>query len=128
MRLGVCMLGKLPFRSKLILVVSVPLFALVGFAGVTIHSRFDALAKQQEYAHLLPAFDALTYLGRASADEAAAAQWFIHAPPADIPAASALIGDTRAGTDDATRALQRSYPELVGRVSSQTLAAVRAVT
>src|SRR5450759_2920993 len=63
------MLGKLPFRSKLILVVSVPLFALVGLAGVTIHSRFDALSNQQQYGHLLPAFDALTHLGRAAADE-----------------------------------------------------------
>jgi signal transduction histidine kinase len=122
------MLGKLPFRTKLILVVSVPLFALVSFAGVTIHSRFDALSSQQQYGHLLPTFDALSYLGRASADEGAAAQRFIQAPPADATAAKALIGDTRAATDDATRALQQSDPELRGRVGNHTLNAVRAVT
>jgi signal transduction histidine kinase len=128
MRLGVCMLGKLPFRSKLILVVSVPLFALVGFAGVTINSRFDALTKQQQYGHLLPTFDALTYLGRAAADEGAATPWFAQAPPADRPAAKALITDTRAATDDAARALQQSAPELGGRVSSHTLTTVHGVT
>lgn len=121
------MLGKLPFRSKLILVVSVPLFALVGLAGVTIHSRFDALSNQQQYGHLLPAFDALTHLGRAAADEGVAAQWFIQVRQGDPPASKALVFDTRARTDDATHALKASYPALVGRVSSHTLTAVRAV-
>src|ERR1700674_290202 len=107
---GVCMLGKLPFRSKLILVVSVPLFALVGLAGVTIHSRFDALSNQQQYGHLLPAFNALTHLGRGAADEGVAAQWFIQVRQGDPPASKALIFDTRAATDDATHALERSYP------------------
>jgi hypothetical protein len=127
MRPGVCMLGKLPFRSKLILVVSVPLFALVGFAGVTIHSRFDALSNQQQYGRVLPAFDALTQLGRAAADEGVAAQWFIQARQGDPPASKALIFDTRSATDDATHAVQRSYPALVGLESNQTLASVRAV-
>jgi signal transduction histidine kinase len=121
------MLGKLPFRSKLILVVSVPLFALVGLAGVTIHSRFDALSNQQQYGHLLPAFDALTHLGRAAADEGVAAQWFIQVRQGDPPASKALIFDTRARTDDATHSLQATYPALVGRVTSPTLTAVRAV-
>ncbi|HSO95094.1 MAG TPA: ATP-binding protein, partial [Acidimicrobiia bacterium] len=121
------MLGKLPFRSKLILVVSVPLFALVGFAGVTIHSRLDALSKQQQYGHVLPAFDALTRLSRAAADEGVAAQWFIQVRQGDPPASKALIFDTRALTDDASHALQDGYPELVGRVSPHTLASVQAV-
>src|SRR5580704_1863960 len=121
MRPGVCMLGKLPFRTKLILVVSVPLFALVGFAGVTINSRFDALSNQQRYGQLLPAFNALTQLGRASAAEGVAAQWFIQVRQGDPPASKALIFDTRAATDDATHALRASYPGLVGHASSATL-------
>jgi signal transduction histidine kinase len=121
------MLGKLPFRSKLILVVSLPLFALVGFAGVTIHSRFDALSNQQQYGHVLPAFDALTQLSRAAADEGVAAQWFIQVRQGDPPASKALIFDTRTATDDATHALRNSYPALVGRASSHTLTSVRAV-
>ncbi|HEY5166041.1 MAG TPA: nitrate- and nitrite sensing domain-containing protein, partial [Acidimicrobiia bacterium] len=107
--------------------MSVPLFALVGLAGVTIHSRFDALSNQQQYGHLLPAFDALTHLGRAAADEGVAAQWFIQVRQGDPPASKALIFDTRARTDDATHALWATYPALVGRVTSQTLTAVRAV-
>ena len=43
------MLGKLPFRSKLVLVVSVPLLVLILFAGVAIKDRFDALVAQEQY-------------------------------------------------------------------------------
>src|SRR5260370_18016496 len=127
MHFGVCMLGKLPFRTKLILVVSVPLFALVGFAGVTIHSRFDALTSQQQYGHLVVPFDALARLGRAAADEGVAAQWFVQVRQGDPPASKALIFDTRSATDDAARALQTGYPDLVGRVSNRTLTTVRGV-
>ena len=63
-----CMLGRLPFRTKLILVVSVPLFALIGFAGLTIDGRFNALSTEQQYGHVVTGFEALTRVGRAVAD------------------------------------------------------------
>ena len=66
------MLRKLPFRTKLILVVSVPLFALIGFAGIIINGRFTALSNEQQYGHVVTGFEALARVGRSVADEGVA--------------------------------------------------------
>lgn len=121
------MLGKLPFRTKLILVVSLPLFALIGFAGITISSRYNALSSEQQYGHVVPAFQALARLGRSVSDEGVASHWFVHTPSGDPPPSKALIFDTRNATDDAITALQQALPSLPGQVTGRTLTQVRAI-
>ena len=74
------MLRKLPFRTKLIAVVSIPLFALVGYAGVTVYSRYQALTKEQQYGHVVNAFSALARLGPAVADEGVGSSYFVTEP------------------------------------------------
>ncbi len=121
------MLRKLPFRTKLFLVVSVPLFALVGFAGVTIYSRYHALTQEQQYGHVVPAFSALARLGPAVADEGVASAYFVAEPLGNPPASKALIFDTRGATDRAVQALGQSLASLHGHVSDHTLQLVAEV-
>ncbi len=124
---GDCMLGRLPFRTKLILVVSVPLFALIGFAGLTIDGRFNALSTEQQYGHVVPGFEALTRVARAVTDEGVAAQWYDGTPSPNPPAAKALILDTRNATDAAAAALNQSLSSMNGHVTPATMSAVRDV-
>ena len=122
------MLRKLPFRTKLIAVVSIPLFALVGYAGVTVYSRYQALTKEQQYGHVVNAFSALARLGPAVADEGVGSSSFVTEPLGNPPASKALIFDTGNATDAAITALQGSLGSLPGHVSSQTIGLVRSVT
>ena len=115
------MLRKLAFRTKLVLVVSVPCFALLGFAGLTIANRFDALSSQQQYGHVEPGFSALARLGRSVADEGVASRWFIQEPIGDPPSSKTLIFDTRLSTDTAADQLRAALPSLEGRVSPTTM-------
>jgi signal transduction histidine kinase len=121
------MLRKLPFRTKLALVVSVPCFALVGFAGVTITSRYNALTSEQQYGHVAPGFSALARLSRAVADEGVASQWFVREPQPDPESSKALIFDTRLSTDAAATALDQSLSSMNGHVSNGTIRLVNGV-
>jgi len=121
------MLRKLAFRTKLVLVVSVPCFALLGFAGLTIVNRFDALSSQQQYGHVVPGFTALARLGRSVADEGIASRWFVREPQGDPPSSKALEFDTRNATDDAAQALRQALPGLQGRVSPATMRLIDSV-
>jgi signal transduction histidine kinase len=122
---GDCMLRRLPFRTKLILVVSVPLFALIGFAGLTIDGRFNALSTERQYGHVVTSFEALTRVGRAVADEGVASHWYVQTPSPNPPAAKSLILDTRNATDAAATALNQSLGSLNGQVSPATMTQVR---
>jgi HAMP domain-containing protein len=97
------MFSKLPFRTKLVLVVSAPLFVLVGFAGMGIASRFVDLSAQEQYSDLTGPFSRLTSVGRSVGDESVASAWF--AGDRSSKAAKQLLGDARRATDAATRAL-----------------------
>ncbi len=121
------MLRKLPFRTKLIAVVSIPLFALVGYAGVTVYSRYQALTKEQQYGHVVNAFTALARLGPAVADEGVGSAYFVAEPLGNPPASKALIFDTRNATDSAITDLQGSLGSLPGHVSSKTIGLVEQV-
>ena len=57
--LGGSVLAKLPLRSKLILVVSIPLFVILGFAGFGISNRLSDLDGQRQYGRLRVPNDAL---------------------------------------------------------------------
>ena len=46
------MLTKLPLRSKLILVVSIPLFVILGFATFGMAGRMSDLDAQRQYSRL----------------------------------------------------------------------------
>jgi len=61
-------LARLPLRSKLILVVSVPLFVILGFAGFGIANRLDDLNGQRQYSHLRVPNDALGAIQRSLED------------------------------------------------------------
>ncbi len=127
MRLGGCVLRKLPFRTKLILVVSVPLFALIGLSGVIINGRLTALSNEQQYGHVVVGFEALARASRAVADEGVASQWYIATTQPNPPADKALLDDTRNATDDAASALYAALPSFAGHVSSATQADIAAV-
>lgn len=98
------MFSKLPFRTKLVLVVSVPLFVLVGFAGMGIASRFSDLSEQEQYGRLVEPFDQMTLVSRALGDESVASGWYSAAP--DDPEAQNQLEATRATTDVAVKALR----------------------
>ena len=121
------MLRKLPFRTKLILVVSVPLFALIGLSGVIINGRFTALSNEQQYGHVVAGFEALARAGRSVADEGVAAQWYIATTQPNPPADKALLLDTRNATDAAASALYQALPSFTGHVSPATLRQIDAV-
>ena len=114
------MLRKTPFRTKLILVVSVPLFALVGFAGIVINGRFTALSNEQQYGHVVNGFEALARVGRSVADEGVASQWYAATPQPNPPADKSLIYDTRNATDAAASDLYQALPSFAGQVTPAT--------
>src|SRR2546422_687983 len=86
------MLAKLPLRSKLVLVVAVPLFVLLGFAGAAIVQRTDALSDVQQYSTVLPAFDATSNATRAIGDDGVALSNAIARSLQDRGLATSLAG------------------------------------
>ena len=62
------------------LVVSLPLVVVLGFAGFTIKDRFDALGAEQQYGELIGPFEAVTRVARTIGDEGVASEWYLHAP------------------------------------------------
>jgi signal transduction histidine kinase len=114
------LLRKLPFRTRLVLVVSVPLLVLVGFAGFTIKDRFDALGAVKQYGNLVGPFEALTNAARAIGDEAVVT--------ADPTASKADLHAARRATKEAVAALDAAQPQLAGNVSKRTQRAVSDVS
>jgi signal transduction histidine kinase len=119
------MLARLPFRSKLILVVSVPLAVLLVFAGSIIVGRFEALSVAQDYDHVVVPFRDLTALARAADAEGVASETFVREGASDPEGAAKTLRAARDKTDRAVAALGASAGLLDGRVSPATEAKVR---
>ena len=98
------MLARLPLRSKLILVVSVPLFVILGFAGFGIANRLDDLDAQRQYGHLRLPNDALGSAQRALEDEGVLTSWFVAAD--GDAAVAARLERARVTTDRAVSTVQ----------------------
>src|SRR5262245_29804268 len=113
------MLSNLPFRSRLVLVVSIPLLVLVVFAGVMIKDRFDALGREKQYGSLVEPFEALTRVGRAVGDESVAVE--------DPSATRAQVSAARRATIASAAALRAALPQLAGQVSDKTQHAAQRV-
>jgi len=113
------LLRKLPFRSRLVLVVSVPLLVLLGFAGVTIADRFRVLSAEEQFGSLVGPFESLTEVSRAVGDQAVVA--------ADPDASASDLRAARQRTNTATDALEAAIPQLEGNVIRRTQRNVRDV-
>jgi len=114
------MLARLPFRSKLILVVSVPLAVLLVFAGSIIGGRFEALSVAQDYDHVVVPFRDLTALARAAGAEGVESESFVRAGASDREGANKALRAARDKTDRALAALEASVGLLDGRVGPAT--------
>ncbi len=119
------MFAKLPFRTKLVLVVSVPLLVLVGFAGMGVASRVADLSDQEQYGDLLGPFDRLTTVSRTLGDESVASSWY--AASRDTPAAQKFLSDARKATDGAVAALRAEMPAIRKHTSARTRASAGAL-
>jgi signal transduction histidine kinase len=115
------MLAKMPFRSKLILVVSVPVIALLVFAGITIDNSFQDLDSQQQYGEVIGTVNALTAVAVTAGDEGIMSQAYILDP---ATYAKDLHG-ARAKTSAAAGRLRQVAGDVDGRVSPSTARAVR---
>ncbi|GMU77886.1 MAG: hypothetical protein AMXMBFR46_06840 [Acidimicrobiia bacterium] len=93
------MLARLPLRSKLILVVSVPLFVILGFAGFGMANRIADLEDQREYGRLRLPNAALGHVDEALQDEGVLTTWAV-AAKAD-PAVAVQLDEARDTTDRA---------------------------
>lgn len=71
------MLARLPLRSKLILVVSVPLFVILGFAGFGISNRLIDLDGQRQYGRLRLPNDALAAAQTSLENEGVLTTWYV---------------------------------------------------
>ena len=69
------MLAKLPLRSKLVLVVSVPLFVILGFATFGIAGRMSDLDAQRQYGRLHGPNDALAAVATGLENEGVLSTW-----------------------------------------------------
>ena len=118
------MLARLPFRSKLILVVSVPIAVMLVLAGSVIARRFDALAVARDYDQVVVPFRDLTALARAASDEGVASEAFVRDRATDPAGATKALRAVRDRTDQAVGALEASVSSLDGRVSPATAAKV----
>ena len=119
------MLARLPFRSKLILVVSVPLAVLLVFAGSSIGRRFEALSVAQDYDHVVVPFRDLTALARAAGAEGVASESFVRAGASGPQGTTKTLRAARDKTDRALAALEVSAGLLDGRVDPATEAQVQ---
>ena len=118
------MLARLPFRSKLMLVVSIPLLVLLVFAGFAMSARFDAMAAQDQVAELSAPFAALGAVARDVSAEGVAAERFARTRATDPEAARATVERARATTDRAVETLRGSVGRLAGNVDDATLSSV----
>jgi len=128
--MGVCVLARLPLRSKLILVVSVPLFVILAFAGFGIADRLGELEGQREYGRLRFPNAALGDLEQRLEDEGALTTWYVaargdtgigarldRARDATDRAVASIDAARRAiSTDDVTAASRRGWARLQDRL------------
>jgi len=113
------MLAKLPLRSKLIMVVSIPLFVILGFATFGMAARMSDLDAQRQYSRLRDPNDALTSVASDLESEGVLTTWVNagHAP--DVVA---RLNRARKATNDAVDALAGSGAALAeGGVAPGTL-------
>jgi signal transduction histidine kinase len=113
------MLAKLPLRSKLIMVVSIPLFVILGFATFGMAARMSDLDAQRQYSRLREPNDALTSVAADLESEGVLTTWVNagHAP--DVVA---RLNRARKATNDAVDALAGSGAALAeGGVAPGTL-------
>ncbi|HZP30781.1 MAG TPA: nitrate- and nitrite sensing domain-containing protein, partial [Acidimicrobiia bacterium] len=113
------MLTKLPLRSKLILVVSIPLFVILGFATFGMAGRMSDLDAQRQYGRLRGPNDALTSVTASLETEGVLTTW---ANAAHAPDVAARLTRARHDTDQAVDQLANSGPALAeGNVAAGTL-------
>src|SRR6185503_11466311 len=101
---GLSVLAKLPLRSKLILVVSIPLFVILGFAGFGISNRLSDLDGQRQYSRLRVPNDALAGLQSTLENEGVLTTWFT-ATTSD-PVVAAKLDRARDTTDRAVASVR----------------------
>jgi len=111
-------LSKLPLRSKLILVVSVPLFVILGFAGFGISNRLNDLDGQRQYGRLRAPNDALAALQATLENEGVLTSWST-ATKSD-PVVAAKLDRARGTTDRAVADVRAAGTDLGDDVSAST--------
>jgi len=121
------MLARLPLRSKLLLVASIPLLVLILFAGVALRDAYSSITTAEDDAALFGPFRALTLVAQASADERVGAAWYRHIADDGPPASDALMLNTRDAMDTAVDRLAAVTPDLAGRAGPEAERAVRSV-
>lgn len=113
------MLRNLRFRSKLVLVLAVPLAALLVFAGLGISGRLAVLDSTQQYGELVEPDTALDHLSAALEDESIVSRWYVAAQGAE---ASAELLTAREETDRAIVDLREALPDIeAAGVSDDTM-------
>jgi signal transduction histidine kinase len=113
------MLTKLPLRSKLILVVSIPLFVILGFATFGMAGRMSDLDAQRQYGRLRGPNDALTTVATDLENEGVLTTW---SGAAHTPDVAARLTKARHDTDQAVSTLAGAGPALAeGNVAPGTL-------
>ena len=113
------MLTRLPLRSKLILVVSIPLFVILAFATFGMASRMSDLDAQRQYGRLRGPNDALTAVAANLENEGVLTAWASVSPTPDV---AARLTRARHDTDQAVTVLGNSGPALAeGNVAPGTL-------
>ena len=98
------MLTKLPLRSKLILVVSIPLFVILGFATFGMAGRMSDLDAQRQYGRLRGPNDALTSVASNLETEGVLTTW---ADAGHAPDVIARLVRARKATDQAVERPRR---------------------
>jgi signal transduction histidine kinase len=121
------MLARLPLRSKLLLVASIPLFVLILFTGVALSNAYSSISASDDDASLFVPFRALTLVAQAAVDERIGAAWYQHIPDDGPPASDTLMLDTRDAMDVAVDRLDAATSNLDGRASTEAQDAVRTV-
>src|SRR5690242_1260365 len=116
---GWSVLARLPLRSKLILVVSIPLFVMLGFAGVGIMNRLSDLNGQRQYSRLRVPNDALANLQNTLENEGVLTTWYTATPTKDAVVA-AKLDRARDTTDRAVAGVRATGTDLGGDVSAST--------
>jgi HAMP domain-containing protein len=111
-------LARLPLRSKLIAVVSVPLFVILVFSGFGISGRLDDLDGQRQYSRLRAPNDALATLQTSIEDEGVLTTWYAAAKR--DPVVGAKLSRARHVTDRSITDVRTAGEELGDDVSNPT--------
>lgn len=101
------MLRNLRFRSKLVLIIAVPLIALIVFAAIGIGGRLSVLDSTQRYGELVEPDAALDRLSAALEHESVVSGWYVSS---DATEATAELLAARERTDAAIAEVRESVP------------------